>query len=61
MYRDIGVSNFTVAHLGQLVTREDVKIRPSVNQVDRGKSRAELLLGGGKLCQTLFRVKNKSM
>lgn len=32
--RDIGVSNFTVAHLGQLVTREDVKIRPSVNQVE---------------------------
>ena len=36
VHRDIGVSNFTVAHLGQLVSSQDVKIRPSVNQVDRG-------------------------
>jgi len=33
LVRDIGVSNFTVHHLSQLLSK-DIKIRPSVNQVE---------------------------
>jgi len=34
LVRDIGVSNFTAHHLKQLITKQDIKIRPSVNQVE---------------------------
>eukprot|EP00090_Calanus_glacialis_P042377 TRINITY_DN75181_c0_g1_i1.p1 TRINITY_DN75181_c0_g1~~TRINITY_DN75181_c0_g1_i1.p1 ORF type:complete len:323 (-),score=96.54 TRINITY_DN75181_c0_g1_i1:69-995(-) len=34
LVRDIGVSNFTVHHLHQLITKPEIKIRPSVNQVE---------------------------
>eukprot|EP00092_Neocalanus_flemingeri_P005291 GFUD01005696.1.p1 GENE.GFUD01005696.1~~GFUD01005696.1.p1 ORF type:complete len:330 (+),score=98.51 GFUD01005696.1:66-992(+) len=34
LVRDIGVSNFTVHHLTQLVNNQLIRIRPSVNQVE---------------------------